>query len=163
MCPPHAVEPVASQHKFFRVATRSCLRLIYDLPQIPSPRSTTPSTTMSVDQLRPLPTHFRLKDLAAISAPVFQFKSNPHQEDALRTAMVWLDRYISFHLPQWVEGSLIIFLNQVRHLPRKDERETPLSAVRHGCRDELSRHRPSSLGNMLDVHALGRCCKLPLL
>ncbi len=50
---------------------------------------------MSVEQLRPFPAHFRLKDLAAISAPVFDFKLNPHQEEAAQATYAWFDRYVA--------------------------------------------------------------------
>lgn len=60
----------------------------YSLP--PSLPST--SNTMSVEQLRPFPTHFRLKDLTAITSPVFEFKTNPHQEAAAQATNVWFER-----------------------------------------------------------------------
>lgn len=44
---------------------------------------------MSIQQLRPFPTHFRLKDLTNITAPVFDFKLNPHQETAALAANAW--------------------------------------------------------------------------
>ncbi|KAH9925665.1 terpenoid synthase [Epithele typhae] len=46
---------------------------------------------MSVEQLRPFPSHFRLRDLTAISGAAFEFKLNPHQEDAARATNVWFD------------------------------------------------------------------------
>ena len=52
---------------------------------------------MSVEQLRPFPTHFRLKDLTAISAPVFEFKTNPHEQEAAHATMDWFDRFV--HAP----------------------------------------------------------------
>lgn len=47
---------------------------------------------MSVEQLRPFPSHFRLKDLTSITAPVFEFKLNPHQEEAALATNAWFDR-----------------------------------------------------------------------
>ena len=47
---------------------------------------------MSVEQLRPFPTHFRLKDLAAISGRVFEFKLNPHEKEAAEATNAWFDR-----------------------------------------------------------------------
>ena len=47
---------------------------------------------MSVEQLRPFPSHFRLKDLTAVTAPVFEFKVNPHEEEAARATNAWFDR-----------------------------------------------------------------------
>ena len=47
---------------------------------------------MSVEQLRPFPTHFRLKDLAAISGRVFEFKLNPHEREAAKATYAWFDR-----------------------------------------------------------------------
>ena len=47
---------------------------------------------MSVQQLRPFPTHFRLKDLANVTAPVFEFKLNPYQEAAAQAANAWFKR-----------------------------------------------------------------------
>ncbi|KAI0753658.1 terpenoid synthase [Fomes fomentarius] len=52
---------------------------------------------MSVEHLRPFPSHFRLKDLAAISAPVFDFKLNPHQEEAAQATNAWFDRRNVYH------------------------------------------------------------------
>ena len=46
---------------------------------------------MFVQQLRPFPSHFRLKDLSAITAPVFERKVNPHQEEAAQAVNVWFD------------------------------------------------------------------------
>ncbi len=48
---------------------------------------------MSVARLHPFPSHFRLKDLTAVSAHVFEFKLNPYQEQAARTTSAWFDRY----------------------------------------------------------------------
>ncbi|KAI0334297.1 terpenoid synthase [Cubamyces sp. BRFM 1775] len=47
---------------------------------------------MSVQQLRPFPTHFRLKNLANATSPVFEFKLNPHQEAAAQAANAWFKR-----------------------------------------------------------------------
>ena len=44
---------------------------------------------MSIQQLRPFPTHFRLKDLTYITAAVFEYKLNPHQEAAAQAANAW--------------------------------------------------------------------------
>ncbi|KAI1795405.1 terpenoid synthase [Ganoderma leucocontextum] len=46
---------------------------------------------MSVEQLRLFPTHFRLKDLAAISGRVFEFKLNPHEREAAKATYAWFD------------------------------------------------------------------------
>ena len=50
---------------------------------------------MSVEQLRPFPSHFRLKDLCAISAPFFEYKLNPHEQEAARATYAWFDRYVA--------------------------------------------------------------------
>ena len=47
---------------------------------------------MSIEQLRPLPTHFRLKDLATITGRVFELKVNPHESPATQAAHAWFDR-----------------------------------------------------------------------
>ncbi|KAI9061898.1 terpenoid synthase [Trametes sanguinea] len=47
---------------------------------------------MSVQQLRRFPTHFRLKDLTAISAPFMELKTNPYQESAAHAANAWFER-----------------------------------------------------------------------
>ncbi|KAI0705976.1 terpenoid synthase [Cerioporus squamosus] len=52
---------------------------------------------MSVEQLRPFPSHFRLKDLTALTAPVFELKLNPHQEEAARATNAWFDRRNVYH------------------------------------------------------------------
>ncbi|KAI0363928.1 terpenoid synthase [Pilatotrama ljubarskyi] len=52
---------------------------------------------MSVAQLRPLPTHFKLKDLTAITSRVFEFKLNPHQEAAARATDAWFNRRNVYH------------------------------------------------------------------
>ncbi|RDX42205.1 terpenoid synthase [Lentinus brumalis] len=52
---------------------------------------------MSVARLHPFPSHFRLKDLTAVSAPVFEFKLNPYQEQAARTTSAWFDRCNVYH------------------------------------------------------------------
>ena len=57
--------------------------------------ATAPLVRMSVEQLRPFPTHFRLKDLTAISAPVFEFKTNPHEVEAARATMDWFDKSVA--------------------------------------------------------------------
>ncbi|TFK81182.1 terpenoid synthase [Polyporus arcularius HHB13444] len=52
---------------------------------------------MSVEQLRPFPSHFRLKDLTSVTAPVFEFKLNPHQEEAALATNAWFDRRNVYH------------------------------------------------------------------
>ncbi|OSD03851.1 terpenoid synthase [Trametes coccinea BRFM310] len=47
---------------------------------------------MSVQQLHNFPTHFRLKDLTAISAPYMEFKVNALQETAARAANAWFEK-----------------------------------------------------------------------
>ena len=47
---------------------------------------------MSFEQLRPFPTYFRLKDLTAITASVFEFKLNPNEKEAACAAIVWFDK-----------------------------------------------------------------------
>ncbi|KAI0079068.1 terpenoid synthase [Panus rudis PR-1116 ss-1] len=44
---------------------------------------------MNVDRLQPFPSHFVLQDLTAITAPVFELKKNPHQEEAYRAIRKW--------------------------------------------------------------------------
>ncbi|KAI0655721.1 terpenoid synthase [Cubamyces menziesii] len=44
---------------------------------------------MSIQQLRPFPTHFCLKDLTDITASVFELKLNPHQGAAAQAANAW--------------------------------------------------------------------------
>ncbi|KAI0742449.1 isoprenoid synthase domain-containing protein [Daedaleopsis nitida] len=50
-----------------------------------------------VKQLKSFPSHFRLKDLIAISSPVFELKLNPHQEEAARATNDWFDRRDVYH------------------------------------------------------------------
>ncbi|KAI0703109.1 terpenoid synthase [Earliella scabrosa] len=52
---------------------------------------------MSVEQLRPFPSHFRLKNLCAISAPFFEYKLNPHEQEAARATYAWFDRRNVYH------------------------------------------------------------------
>lgn len=65
----------------------------YKKPELPGntrPTRDLPApANMSIQQLRPFPTHFRLKDLTNITAPVFDFKLNPHQETAALAANAW--------------------------------------------------------------------------
>ncbi|EJF60235.1 terpenoid synthase [Dichomitus squalens] len=52
---------------------------------------------MSVEQLRPFPSHFRLKDLAAITGRVFELKLNPNEKEAARTTYAWFDSRNVYH------------------------------------------------------------------
>ncbi|OBZ74511.1 Alpha-muurolene synthase [Grifola frondosa] len=52
---------------------------------------------MIVGQLKPFPSHFCLRDLTAITAPVFAFKLNPHQEEAWQAARTWFDSRNVYH------------------------------------------------------------------
>ncbi|KAH9856154.1 terpenoid synthase [Lenzites betulinus] len=52
---------------------------------------------MSVEQLRPFPSYFRLKDLTAITSPVFEFKTNPLQEAAAQATNAWFNRHNVYH------------------------------------------------------------------
>ncbi|KAI0702727.1 terpenoid synthase [Earliella scabrosa] len=48
---------------------------------------------MDVASLRPLPSHFRLRDIVAITADVFEFKINPHMEQVAQSLNAeWLTR-----------------------------------------------------------------------
>ncbi|RPD54775.1 terpenoid synthase [Lentinus tigrinus ALCF2SS1-7] len=47
---------------------------------------------MSVKQLRPFPSHFRLRDLTTVTDSVFELKVNPHQDAAARETYAWFDR-----------------------------------------------------------------------
>lgn len=45
--------------------------------------------TMNVNQLRPFPSRFVLRDLTAVTEPVFKLRTNPHQEEAYRNIERW--------------------------------------------------------------------------
>ncbi|KAI0702725.1 isoprenoid synthase domain-containing protein [Earliella scabrosa] len=48
---------------------------------------------MNTNSLQPLPPHFRLRDIVAITAPMFEFKTNPHMEQVAQSLNVeWLMR-----------------------------------------------------------------------
>ncbi|KAI1783529.1 terpenoid synthase [Ganoderma leucocontextum] len=52
---------------------------------------------MSVEQLRPFPTHLRLKELAALTGRVFELKLNPHKKEAAKAASAWFDSHNVYH------------------------------------------------------------------
>ena len=53
---------------------------------------------MDVASLQPLPSHFRLRDIVAITADVFEFKINPHMEQVAQSLNAeWLTRYVHLY------------------------------------------------------------------
>ena len=53
---------------------------------------------MNTNSLRPLPPHFRLRDIVAITAPMFEFKTNPHMEQVAQSLnSEWLMKYVHLY------------------------------------------------------------------
>ncbi len=47
---------------------------------------------MSTPQLRPFPSHFRLKDLTVITGTALEFKENPHVSDVASKMRAWFEK-----------------------------------------------------------------------
>lgn len=49
---------------------------------------------MDLEKLKPFPPRFFMRDLAAITAPVFELKKNPHQAAAYKSTKEWFMKFV---------------------------------------------------------------------